>query len=218
MFRGIVQSGFSDIAPFKACLFVGLLYGLMFSNTTDFIPYAVFGFVLSYISIKTGSIISSIITSFLYQLFKLIGLNGLIYRYALSPLGVGENIIAFVLIIVSITIGGILLKSMPDTSKSARPLHMPSARRIMEALRNFRHKLQLSYLPDDTSQDKTKKESWKPVADESSDAKLLNEEVFPDNSPKQNKNTGFIIGGVILAAVILISFGISVYSLIQSLE
>lgn len=216
MFRGVVQSGFSDISPIKACLIVGILYGLMYSDITGFISYTVFGFVLSYISFKTGSIIPSMVTSFFYQLFKLINLKYLVYRYLLSSLGVGEDIIAFVLVMVSIIIGGVLLIKMPDTSKSVRPLRIPSASRTTQAFRDFRHKLQLSYFPDDTDQNNKENKIKEPVVNESFDAKLFETGTYPDDSPKQRRDTGFITGVVILAVIAIVSFGVSLYSVIQS--
>jgi hypothetical protein len=61
-----------------------------------------------------------------------------------------------------------------------------------------------------------KNEDIKYTADESLETVLPEEEVFPDDSPKQHNNNGFIIGGTLLAVITLLSFISLVINLVQT--
>lgn len=213
-FRGAVQSGFHNIKPLKACLFVGILFGLFQLSIFEFFQYAVFGFALCYISIKAGSIIPGMVTSFLVLFFKMIGLDSWLYSRFLSSIGMSEGLAAFIFAFISVVICGILLRKMPDTSNAVHPIRMPKIAHFFKKLVELRHRLQQSFLSDYV-EDENKSGNKRPAANEADDPVFSKQEIYQNNEPGENKNTGFIIGGIILIALILFEFGYSVYYYIQ---
>lgn len=112
VYYGIILSGFHQMPPLKACLTVGLLYALVQFEMTAFIPNALLGFVLCYITLRANSVIPGVIAAFLYLLLKDFALAGRLYFSVLSPLNIGENAAAIIMAIVFILFGGLLLVKM----------------------------------------------------------------------------------------------------------
>jgi membrane protease YdiL (CAAX protease family) len=211
IFRGAVQSGFRNIFPLKGCLFVGILFGLFQLNLLDFLQYAVYGFILCYMSNKSGSIIPGMLTAFLVLFFRVINLSGWLYFNLFAPSGMSQDWVALIMAFVSTMIGGLLLWKTPDTSNTSRPIGMPKIGKIgqlIKKLPEFRRRLQQSYLSDHAEDES--KENKKRPANEPANTVLSVEEVYPNNGPGQNRNTGFVIGSIILTALTLFVFACSI--------
>ncbi len=208
-FRGAVQSGFRNISPLRACFIVGILYGLFQMDFLLLIQYTVFGFVLCYISNKTNSIIPGMFTAFLVLFFSIINLDGLLYYGVLSSIGISQGLTAFFVALVSIIIGGLLLWKMPYTGDSSRPIKMSRVRAFFRKLLELRRRYQDSFISDhDENEDRTADKQQENIVSEPAS---LNKEIYPDEGPKQNKNTGFIIGSIVLIAYLLFQLGYSIY-------
>ena len=64
VYCGTILSGLHQMRPLKACLTVGLLYALVQFKLISFIPNALLGFVLCYITLRSDSVFPAIIAGF----------------------------------------------------------------------------------------------------------------------------------------------------------
>jgi hypothetical protein len=221
-FQGVIQSSLHDLKPLRACLTVGLLFGLLIggsgaimgSSILTVLYCAIYGFVLSYISIQSGSIFPSVIAGFVYYLFSYGEFENMLYQYCLKPLGISESIAATGLLALALIIGGLLLIKMPRTQSAGKPFRLPS-------FRQFRNRLTQPYLPVPEkagASDALRAEETPDAAETASPCAQRQEEADAGENPAKNKRTGFIIGAVLLAALALAAFCLSIYMMIAQYD
>jgi membrane protease YdiL (CAAX protease family) len=221
VYQGAVQSGLHDVKPLKACLLVGLLYGLvtvgsyavMGSALWSIIGAALIGFTLSYIALQSGSILPSMIAAFVYYLFNCGNFENMFYKYCLLPLGVSELAAAIGLLILSGGIGVLLIIRMPRSRDTGRPLRLPR----LPSFEEFRLKLTQPYIPAPKAEapEAPHKETSPPAAPEAAEPL---QEVHDAGDTAKNKNVGFIIGGVLLAALSLASLIYGIMMIVTQTE
>ena len=208
-FQGIVQSGLHSVKPLKACLMVGLLFGLhivganalMGVSTLNLIGNTIWGFVLCYIVVQSGSIFPAMIGSFSFYMFGHGHFEDMLYKYCLSPLGVSESVSVIGLLALALILGGLLIVKMPH-SEAGKPLRLK-----LPSFKGFRQKLTQPYLP--VPENAPKEVAPEPAAPKPVDP--LTEAANAAGDTAKNKNVGFIVGGVLLAALSIASlvYGIS---------
>jgi hypothetical protein len=213
-FQGAVQSGFYKLNPLKACLIIGFLFSLLTGDFSKLLPYTLFGFVISYIVVKTNSIFSGIILGFFFYFFRQIGLESILYFNCLSPLSISQDIGVMILIALSVIFGGILLKKMPETTPSAsKPFDKSVLCGLGRKILRFRKSMQLSWYKEDNSQQAATQEK-QPVQNSSFNTGIIT--IYPDDSEKQKRNTGLIAGIVIQVILLVIQIVSSIYSIFSS--
>lgn len=219
-YNGAIFSGLRQMRPLKACLTVGLLYALIQYSLSSFIPNALLGFILCYITLRANSIIPGIITAFLYEIMTHFTVADRLYFSMLSPAGIGDSTAAVIVAVAFILLGGLLLIKMP--SKKYVP---GSAKRTLGGLRRTFPGLfsvsGLDIVPEDTealneipaeaavseaTPDATKEAtSDKPSVD--------NEALTADISNTEfdiRENNPMIVGIFISATITVILFGFSI--------
>ncbi len=206
LYCGVVLSGLHPMRPLKACLTVGLLYALVQFDLAAFIPGAVLGFVLAYLTLRTGSIFPGMIAGFIYLLLDDFSVSGRLYHSVLGPAGLSENIAVVLLSVIFTLLGGLLLAKMPD-----RRYEQGGAKRVLGKLRRIMPGLfSLSAFdkptPEDTLPDETAAEA---APDEM--AEPSPEENEPE-TPNPRDNNPMIAGIFISAIITVVLFGLSVFS------
>lgn len=220
-FQGAVQSGLYSVKPLKACVIVGILFGLLVgganaivgSSAFAILCLAIYGFALSYISLQAGSIIPSMIAGFSYYLFSYADLEDMLYQYCLSPLGISEIAAAVGLLILGAVTGGLLLFKLPKTQDEAKPLSMPSL-----SDKKIRDRLTQPWIP--APLDKETQAAEEPPSVDMTTAPVAETPVFPQEpigtgeEPLKGKNRGFIIGVVLLTVLTLAASGYKIYAMV----
>lgn len=221
IFQGAIQSGLHCVKPLKACLTVGILFGLLIAGSNSIIAgssvstvlyFAIYGFSLSYISIQSGSIIPGMIAGFTYYLFSYGDFEDLLYQYCLSPLGISELVAAIGLLVLAAVIGGLLLFKLPKTHTAAKPLSMPSL-----SIKKIRDRLTQPWLP--VPLDKETQAAETPSVDMAAasvaEAQVIQQgPLSSGGDTAKNKNRGFIIGVVLLAVLALAASGYAIYMMV----
>ena len=213
VYQGVLLSGCWQMRPHKACLTVGLLYALVHFNLISFIPSAILGFTLCYITLRANSIFPGMIGYFLYLLLDHLNIAYRLNQYVLSPIGLGENAAAVIAAVVFILLGGWLLVKMP--AKKYRP---GSAKAALQRLRPvFPGLFSVSALgrpeevtgapenkPDGTAQD-ARQLAFETVLEEAEAAPA-----GVQSDPRQNNP--MIVGVFISATLTAVLFGLTVLS------
>jgi hypothetical protein len=213
VYCGAILSGLHQMRPLKACLTIGLLYALVQFRLVSFIPSALLGFVLCYITLRSNSIFPAIIAGFLYLVMDKYGVTSWLNFLVFSPVGVSQHIIAIFLAVIFILLGGWMLVKMPD-----RKYEKGAAKRALQRLRGVfpglfsvsmldrpEQKEMLAVAPETA---KTASEPVSPVAaDKSADTATAD---IPDTELDVRENNPMIAGIFISATVTVVLFGISI--------
>jgi hypothetical protein len=205
IFPGVIYSGLRDFKPFKSSLFVSMLYALYIQinmlyvsplSIVYYIPDIIVYFSICYICFRSDSVIQGIFAIFIYHLLKCVDFADWLYKVLLSPLGVSDILTAVIFIVLSIVLGGFLIWKFPKNKKIAKVLNK---RYFRESFSNIRNSLsRLTWLPGETESRRPAMENTEKEI--SGDKQDINNEIviYPDDTEKQKKNTGYIISISIL--------------------
>lgn len=205
IFPGTIQSGFHAFKPFKSSLIVGMLYALYVQinmlyvsplSIVYYIPDIIVYFSICHICFRSDSVIPGILSIFIYHLLKCVDFGDWLYKVCLLPLGVSDNLTAVIFMTLSIIVGGLMIWKFPKNNKTMKVLNK---RYFKESFRNIKTSLsRLTWLPGETeNRVPTVENTEREISDDNQD--INNETViYPEDSEKQKKNTGFIISIAIL--------------------
>lgn len=215
IFPGIIQSGFHGFKAFKSCLLAGILYvfflqiNSLLISPFSFVYYLadfIVCFTFCYICLRSSSIIPGVIAIFFFYFLSCIRCLDWFYNNILSPLGFSDVLAIAAFLTVSIVLGGLLIWKFPKSNKSSKALDKQT---IIDSFRTVKKSLsKLTYLPEDALQSPVNELVEKKA--EASENEGVEAIIYPDDSEKQRKNTGFIIAVSLLTFLIIADVVLSI--------
>ncbi len=216
IFQGAMLSSLNGTRPLKACLTVGLLYALVQFDLAAFIPNALLGFALCYITLRSGSVIPAVSASFVYLLMERLSVTPWLNFHAFSPAGLSENTAAIILAVAFLLLGGLLLVKMPARKYEKGALKR-SVRRVFPGL------FSLSGLsvpledepasPAGTPSKPGQKSQQLSLYDVLSDANIAPEAANMSESEASPRDNNPLIAGILISGIVtLVMLGLQILS------